>query len=397
MHTPRTTQWLILGLVGLGIGLRIAGFPFESEDFQRSLVPWYDEVSRAGFSALATDFSNYSPPYLYLLWFAAKLFGPLHPLAAIKSIGVICDLALCSATAMLVTSLVMRAARSTVSFRMVFAIIWCLPTVVVNSAVWGQCDAFYTTFVVAAIAAAIVGNPLTAFGLFGVALSIKLQAMLVAPAIAILLITGRLPWKSVPASVAAFFVMLLPAALAGRSWKDLIGIYANQTELYRSLSLAAPNLWSVVKHIPVIQDEYSLLLAIGLLITAVAGIIYLIVGRKQVLRPSPNAILEIAFVAVFIFPFLLPKMHERYFFLADVLSVALAMMDRRWLLIAVLVQIGSLTSYAPFLLDRTAPLAFGIVADTLVFIAIVMRWLPAARRWLPVAVRDRFQLVMEPL
>jgi Gpi18-like mannosyltransferase len=259
--------------------------------------------------------------------------------------------------------------------------------VIVNSAVWGQCDAFYTIFVVGALAAAMGSQPLLALCLFGVAVSTKLQAMLLAPAIALLLISRRLPWRVVPASIICYCVSLLPAALAGRPWIELLNVYLQQYDTHRSLSMDAPNLWSVLRHVPMIRENYDLVLTLGLLATAAVGIVYLVLGRRQLLGSSRNTILEIAFVSVFIFPFLLPKMHDRYFFPADVLSVALALVDRRWLTVAVLVQIGSLAAYVPYLLGWHT-LALGVVANTLVFFAISMRWFPRAQQLLPRPLRN---------
>ena len=44
-------------------------------------------------------------------------------------------------------------------------------------------------------------------------------------------------------------------------------------------------------------------------------------------------------------PFLLPHMHDRYFFLADVLTLILACTDRRHIPQAALVQVASLGAY----------------------------------------------------
>jgi Gpi18-like mannosyltransferase len=48
-------------------------------------------------------------------------------------------------------------------------------------------------------------------------------------------------------------------------------------------------------------------------------------------------------------PFVLPGMHERYFYLADVLTVVLAFYRPRLWFVPLLVQTASLLSYLPFL------------------------------------------------
>ena len=47
-------------------------------------------------------------------------------------------------------------------------------------------------------------------------------------------------------------------------------------------------------------------------------------------------------------PYLLPKMHERYFFVADIMTLTLAFVDPRLWVTVPLFQVGSLLSYLPY-------------------------------------------------
>ena len=84
-------------------------------------------------------------------------------------------------------------------------------------------------------------------------------------------------------------------------------------------------------------------------------------------------------------PFLLPEMHERYFYLADVLAILAAFHVRRFWPVAVVVNLCSVLSYAPFLWNRSVvalPLvafaeigfavAFGVLLDTLVVRSVLV-------------------------
>ena len=79
----------------------------------------------------------------------------------------------------------------------------------------------------------------------------------------------------------------------------------------------------------------------------VLGVIYtLIAGRYEL---DAERIVTAAVVFVLLVPFVLPGMHERYFYLADVLTVVLAFYRPRLWYVPLLVQAASLLSYLPFL------------------------------------------------
>src|SRR5438270_12219015 len=74
----------------LAIALRVSLYPIETGDYTFFLSRWYDFIqTHGGFAALKYNFSNYNPPYLYLL--ALAVYTPIPKLAAIKTISVIFD------------------------------------------------------------------------------------------------------------------------------------------------------------------------------------------------------------------------------------------------------------------------------------------------------------------
>src|SRR6185295_18749525 len=80
-------------------------------------------------------------------------------------------------------------------------------------------------------------------------------------------------------------------------------------------------------------------------------------------------------------PFFLAEMHERYFYLADVLTIVMAFYVRRYWPVAMVVSACSLLSYAPFLWHKTIvalPLVafaefLAVIATGLFFVSIVGR------------------------
>jgi Gpi18-like mannosyltransferase len=67
-------------------------------------------------------------------------------------------------------------------------------------------------------------------------------------------------------------------------------------------------------------------------------------------------------------PFFLPKMHERYFFPADVISIAFAFYFPQFFFIPIMMSAVSFLSYEPYLFEQT-PVPFPMLTLGL-FIAV---------------------------
>ena len=114
------------------------------------------------------------------------------------------------------------------------------------------------------------------------------------------------------------------------------------------------------------------------------GVAVLAWRRRPLSEPQ---IVLLAAALVLAVPFFLPEMHERYFYLADVLTIVAAFHVRRFWPVAVVVGLCSVLSYAPFLWNRTVvalPLvAFADFLAVLVTLAVLVRALAEPRwRWL---------------
>jgi Gpi18-like mannosyltransferase len=70
---------------------------------------------------------------------------------------------------------------------------------------------------------------------------------------------------------------------------------------------------------------------------------------KSSARMTADRLIEVATLSVLIVPYFLPKMHDRYFFPADVLSLILAFFFPRYFIVPVIIGLVSFLSYWPFL------------------------------------------------
>ncbi|MER5429794.1 glycosyltransferase 87 family protein [Streptomyces sp. NPDC002588] len=345
--TDRTVRALTAyTTVTAALAARVFLMPEKSQDYFTFLEPWYRHLAtHGGFQALADPgFSDYNVPYLYLL--AALTYLPLSALTGIKWISVLFDLALAYQTFRIVARL--RPAPSRAAFGAA-AVVLFLPTVVTNSGWWGQCDAVYAAFLVGGIHHVLRHRPWWACTFFGLALAVKFQAVFLFPFLLVLVLVGRVPWRSLLAVPGAYLVLDVPAlALGADPWR-LLTVYARQTDTYQMLSLQAPSVYEFVS----VPGDTGAVRSAGVL---VAGALVALLtghaawslrrGRTGVPELTDTRIVLLAVCSAIVVPFLLPSMHERYFYVADVLTVTAAFaLPRQLWYVPVLVQLASFGSY----------------------------------------------------
>jgi len=141
---------------------------------------------------------------------------------------------------------------------------------------------------------------------------------------------------------ATYILMMVPAALAGRPWTELLTIYFRQRDVMHDLSLNAPNPWWLLRDVV----DYR----VGLIFGLAAGMaaIGMLVWRSMRVERNALTILLIATASAALLPWVLPKMTARYFIVADLLTIALAFVRPRLWPSAVLIQLGSLLAIVAY-------------------------------------------------
>ncbi|MEM7068988.1 MAG: hypothetical protein AAF478_08900 [Pseudomonadota bacterium] len=334
---------LLVWIIIVSLAIRFALLDIQTHDFQKHLEQWYAFILENGkIWALEHKFSNYNVPYLYLLVAASYLLEGLSSLHAVKTVSMFFDFVI----AFFVYKIVSLRFHSGAMPCWAFGVILLSPAVIVNSSIWAQSDVIYTAFLVMCFYFLCVERKAIACIAFGLAVSFKLQAMFLAPLLFILLIRRELSWRHVTLVPVVFIVCLIPAWLTGRPFEELIQIYLEQYHTYGRLTLNAPNIYQWVSN-----DLYAELVPPGFLITtfAVLSLSFWMFKYKQAL--DFDMLLLLAIIILILVPFLLPKMHERYFYPADIFSIVFAFNLPRYWPVPVAVVGCSFFSYSPHLLD----------------------------------------------
>lgn len=334
---------LYLPLLGLGIILvalfvRKALLPFESLDYILYLKPWYDFIqTHGGFAALRYDFSNYNPPYLYLL--AIATIVPIKANLAIKGISIGFDFFLAFTVYLLVIE---KYARKTVAF-FAAALALYLPTVLINSAMWGQADAIYSSFCLLSLYFMMKKKGAYSSIAAGVAFAFKLQTIFFLPVLIIGVLKKEIRAVSLVFIPAVYLVSLLPAKLAGRSLGSMLHVYVGQSQ-GNLLTANAPNIYQWLPN-----SYFSVFNSVGIYFTLGLVLLILFLIHQFTGELTPEMTVKSALLLTLVIPFFLPQMHERYFYIAEVLSIVYAVYFPRYFYIPALIQIPVLLSYLFYL------------------------------------------------
>ncbi len=329
--------------------------PVMTLDMSEFLAPWLDHIVATGpIAAFAAPFGNYAPAYLYLLAAVSPLAGSVAVPLLIKFVSLAGTVAL----ALAVRHLLIR--LDAPQPNRAAALLFIMPSALINAGLFGQCDALWAAPCIMALASAVERKHLAMLAWCGLALGIKVQALLIAPFFVALLINRRVPLRLWAIAPLVAMATMLPAWAAGWPASDLATIYLRQAGTYPALAMNAPNLWQIVESLPLIGALPLSGLALASALGATAAYIAWLSTRSL----DGRALLAPALLAPLITAGLLPHMHERYFFLADVIALALALTlrDRASWRIAALVQIGSLFGLFGYLSGLDAMAMFGAIA-----------------------------------
>lgn len=330
----------ILILIAASSMLRSMALPYTNIDTD-GYVEWYNYIAKRGLEALEDEFSVYTPPYLYLLWVARYFKDSIPAEIAIKLIPIPFDVL----NAFIIYKITRTRLERDVSLLAAVGFL-CLPTIILNSSFWGQIDSIYTSFLLLSFYMLMEKRPFWAFLFFGISFSVKAQAVFFLPFLGILFLQKKIRWFHFMLIPFVYIISGIPAMMAGRSFTSILLIYFNQAGEFEELAKTAPNLYIFVD-----PNYYHPALEIGLLVFIVIILSWVWLNWKAEPLQEKSALILAALTCLSLVPFLLPKMHDRYFYPADVFSYAAALLNPRLWFIPFLFQISSGFAYTIFLFN----------------------------------------------
>lgn len=346
-------------LIFLAFFIRYSLLDYETTDYQWFLTKWVDFYRmNGGFAALNRSIGNYNIPYLYFL--SLFSYSTIKDLYLIKLLSIFFDVILAFACMKLAENAGASANRSAAAF---FTVLF-LPTVIINGAMWAQCDSIYASLAILGIAVSLgesfsrrqqLARRILSMMCISVSFGFKLQAVFIMPVYIIIWIWKKYKWYDFAVFPLTYLILILPAVILGRPIMDAIMLYADQAGTVGSaLNYNSPSITALIRN-PENPEGFATVCILLAFLVMSAIIVLGILFRKRLTHQSMLALIVLMVLAI---PFSLPHMHDRYFFLADILTITFACLVSRKFSIydrilriaaALLMQFGSLICYLAYL------------------------------------------------
>ncbi|MBE5799660.1 MAG: hypothetical protein E7321_06890 [Clostridiales bacterium] len=308
---------VITGAILLG---KISLLDYVSDDYDIFLANWIYEYSQISIKEGLGRYigSDYTPPYLYLMQLVSRV-RDYPPQYLVKAISMAFEVLMAYAL-MKIAALKVKGEGARL---MIFHIALLLPTVVFNGAYWGQCDVIYTSLCLMALYMGLTRRSARSMIFYGLALSFKLQTVFFMPVMLVLWLRKDIKLRHLALIPAAYMFMMIPALWGGKSLHHVLTVYMQQADQYNFITMNAPNLYQFLPDLDstLLYTMFSPM-AMMLGFACVMAMCALVAVHRD--RLSDDAAVLVCLVMLSGIPYFLPKMHERYTFGADVLSLAAA-------------------------------------------------------------------------
>jgi Gpi18-like mannosyltransferase len=298
------------------------------------------------FLALATIETDYYNPYMYFLALISH-FPEEDWMGLVKIVSCVFDLACGNAALKTVEKVSGKESRGIVAY----ALAMFCPIFFANSSIWAQCDSITAFFLLMTLYFFIREKKNSSFWamvFFGIALSFKIQAIFLLPFLFLLYLYKK--WNAVDffASFAALVIMNVPAWLTGQPLTRFIKVLSAQTSQYEEPYMNAPSVYALFfkQGNPEVTEQVKIYGILLLLAVYVLLALFVLATKREISREG--VLLLFLFCGLFA-PFILPHMHERYYYFGEIAAILYAAYrPRRWWILP-LVFLPSCFTYVYYL------------------------------------------------
>jgi Gpi18-like mannosyltransferase/predicted membrane-bound dolichyl-phosphate-mannose-protein mannosyltransferase len=327
--------------VAFAPGLRVDVNTFEA---------WALNIAHDGPAAMYRSgfFLDYPPGYLYALWAAGAVARAVNPSEAILRViietpALIADFLL--AALMFVT--VRRRANAPAAW-LAMLLVALNPALLFDTVAWGQSDSVLTLVMLLSVVMLLDDEVELGWGLAALALLIKPQALMLMPVLGVWTLRQtnfRRWWRSALAFLAVVIVGAAPFQVS-HPWNWLPELYRSTAAYYHETSVNAFNLMALLGGLR--QNDSQSVFGISWFALGLALLVplYGATGWMIWRNPTRRNLWMAAFLALFGFFMLAPRMHERYVYPAVVFAIPLVLEEPPLVVVFVVLTLTALFNLA---------------------------------------------------
>lgn len=358
--------------------IRILYADFVSKDYFYFLGPWTETYRNLTIEeCFKNQVGNYPPLYNYFLILFSRI--PLKDMYLIKVFS------LCGEIIMylLATKLVAFIRKEKFSF-LLLASLTLIPTFLLNSSQWSQCDCFYTACAVGAVYLALKRKSAACFAVLGLGLAFKMQILLIFPAILVFLLSKNgdgkkyLLWRWIWVLPLVFVAASSLPVFFGGSFFKVFKVYFNQIAEGNSgaLNLHCANILLPFSEIKKGSAAFYALFVLFTLITAFADIFIIVhTNRKSGGVTDGEKLLLLCLILSFCSVYFMPKMQDRFFHIPEIFAfIYLAVKrDKNAFTVAALIETAQWSVYMKALLRLPIAYVFSPIFTSFALFLIFVR------------------------
>jgi len=362
-------------LTCLGFYFRLSLFNIRSGDYTKAFADWMRECHEAGgFAYLgikpgvtAASTFDYNCMFQYVIVLLHYIGGSIPDIYLVKSVPVLFDY-VCAVTIFRIVYHITD--KNLTKAMMSYAVMMFLPTVVLNGAAWAQNDSIYTAFVLLSFLHILKGNDNKAFIYMAFAYSFKQQAIFFVPFIVLMWLKNKIKIRYVFWIPVIHVLAMVPAAIAGRSWGDLLGTYGRQVQMFSRLTMNYPSIYTIVSG-DLSGAVRKVIISAGTMATVIImGILAYYIYKKNFNVTGRYMVTLVVFTAE-VCCFCLPAMHERYGYLPEVMAVIYGIVTVKRIPVCVALQVITMITYSRYLFGSTVLTLWPLTIAMLVIIMAV--------------------------
>lgn len=329
----------------IGMAFRWTGIPFEGVDYTTCLLPWYEELKEIGsLHGLAAYNGSYNIPYVTLLYFLTWI--PVKPIISIKMLSITFDYLL-ALLVMLIVRDVLDEEKKEIYSLLVYGLILLNPVSVINSAYLSQSESIWAFLALCAFWLIWKEHPAIGMLFFGFSIAIKPQGIFILPIILIHYFKlKKFSILHIFWALAGIQLTCIPAIIGGCSFDVFFKYFSMMTGQYPYVYYYYPNIWTYLQSAPYfVFGKVAIISAFSVLL--LFAIFYVKSPQKITLQ---NALVYVTWTTMTC-AMLLPCMHERYNYIAEILLLICAIWEKRYRLPVLVLQLVSIQCYGQSYLD----------------------------------------------